>query len=620
VLATGMRALACSAFVVAAAASAFAQTVTPTPAPQPSEIVHVTTADRQDEPITWTTRPTYVIDRRQIEAEGARTVADALRLVPGVEIFSYGAFGAQANYGVLGATSEQTLVLLNGFPVAAASSGSIDLGEFSTVGVERIEVVEGGGSTLYGSSAVGGIINIITGHETATPYVALSDGTYGERDGRLEMRFRGLGLALERHLAINAYDYPSLDGFAAGTRTNAQAAASAGRLDFYSNPGARYTIDAALGADGITIGVPGRLDFLTPHAVQATVQQDAHVTLTRHGEHSALSLSLAGAHQALAYDDPDNGGETDTYDGRGQISVREVVGNERGSLVAGIDLSRESALLSLGPSSTPPSASAALAQSAAYAQYRDALSRAVALTVGIRGEHDAPQGSVVVPSFGTSVQLGAARLSADYAGTFRVPTIDELYFPGFANPALVPERSKNADAALTLPLGGASASFEWFDRQAVNLIVLDQNFVPQNVARASLSGFVLSGHTAPLRGIVASLGITDLYRALNETPGRPVTRLDFEPVLTTVLGLEKLLGPGGGVGFGIDAQVHGPHFEQGGTTFRDGATTVDAYVRMRLARYAIATLRARNLGSERYAPIFGYPAPGRTLELELSTQ
>jgi vitamin B12 transporter len=564
-----------------------------------------------------TTRPTYVIDRAKIQAQGDRTVADALRDVPGVTMFRYGAFGAQANYGVLGATSEQTLVLVNGFPVAAGSSGSIDLGTFSTVDVERIEVVEGGGSTLYGSSAVGGIINIITGHTPKSPYLELADGTYGEQDARIEVGQQGFGLGFERHIAANSFAFPSQDGFPAGTRTNDWAQATAGRLDYQSNPNSSYTFDASLGNDSVKLGVPGNLSFLTPEALQATSQMDGHLSIARHTPNAALILSFSGASARLDYDDPQNGGENDTYDSRTQVSLRDVVANPSGSLVAGADFSRESALLNLGAFSVPPLATAALAQSAVYAQYRDDIAKGVVVTGGLRGEHDAPQGSVLEPSLGTAFAFAGARLSANYAGTFRVPTIDELYYPGFSNPLLVPERSKNLDATFSLPLGAAGASLSWFDRQAVNLIALNANFVPENIARASLAGLIFSGHTAPLHGIVATLGITDMYRALNLTPGQPAVRLDFEPVMTTTLGLERPFA-GDAFAFGVNAQIRGPHNESG--VLRDGDTTVDAYLRGRFARNLIGSVRVYNLGNERFAPILGYPAPGRTVEFELSTR
>lgn len=601
------------ALLLAAALSA----ATPTPSPQPSEIGHVTTADRQDEPITYTTRPTYVVTRATIETQGDRTVADALRDIPGVSMFSYGAFGSQANYGVLGATSEQTLILVNGFPVAAGSSGSIDLGTFSTVDVQRIEVVEGGGSTLYGSSAVGGIINIITGHTPKSPYLELADGTYGEQDARLEVGSGGLGVGFERHIASNAFAFPSQDGFPAGTRTNAWAQATAGRVDYQSNPNSMYTFDASAGDDSVKLGVPGNLSFLTPEALQATAQMDGYLSITRHTPNSAVSLSLSGATARLDYDDPQNGGENDTYDSRTQVSLRDVVSSPSGSLVAGVDLSRQSALLYLGPFSVPSEATAALASSAVYAQYRANIGSSVIVTGGVRGEHDSPQGSVAEPELGTSVIFGTTRLSANYAGTFRVPTIDELYYPGFSNPSLVPERSKNLDFTYNVPLGAAGASLSWFDRQAVNLIALNANFVPENIAQASLAGLVFSGHTAPLHDIVATLGVTDLYRALNLTPGQPAVRLDFEPVMTTTLGLERPFA-GDAFAFGVDAQIRGPHNESG--LSRDGDTTVDAYVRGRFARNLVGSVRVENLGNERYAPILGYPAPGRTVEFELSTR
>ena len=609
------RTSACAtAAILAAMLPAFAQSE---PSPQPAEIGRVTTSDRQDEPISRTSRPTFIVDRRAIEASGARTIADALRNLPGFQEFRYGPFGAQSNYGVLGATSEQTLVLLDGVPIAAASSGSVDLGSFSTAGVERIEVVESAGSTLYGSSAMGGIINIITGHAPPRPHLALSAGSLGDRAARFEAGSHGVDVVFERHIASNVYDYPSSSGFPAGTRTNTDAMSTTGRIAYRGSLGPSYAIDGALGIDAVTIGVPGGLSFLTPNARQSTSRSSGHLTLSRHGERSALSLTLSGSHQALAYNDPDNGGESDTYDARTQLSLRNVVGDDRSSLIAGLDLGRQTALLYLGASSTPPSATASMAQSAIYAQYSRALTPQLRVTLGLRGEHDVPQGSVALPSLGVVAQLGSVRLAANYAGSFRVPTIDDLYFPGFSNPKLLPERAKNLDATLSAPAGRGTVSLEWFNRSAVNLIELDSNFVPQNLARASIGGFVFSGRTAPFEGITATLGVTNLYRALDLTPGTSQSRLTFEPVFTVDAGLEKPIETGNrGFGFGVKARVAGQHVEAG--ILRNGETVVDAYVSARIAARTIATLRSHNLGNERYMPILGYPAPGRTLEIEFS--
>jgi outer membrane cobalamin receptor len=86
----------------------------------------------------------------------------------------------------------------------------------------------------------------------------------------------------------------------------------------------------------------------------------------------------------------------------------------------------------------------------------------------------------------------------------------------------------------------------------------------------------------------------------------------------TKLGLERPLGPAG-YSVGAQANIYGPHNESIGFN-PDGQTTVDVFVRGRLTRDTVLSVRAQNIGNERYQPILGYPAPGRTVELELSTR
>jgi len=118
--------------------------------------------------------------------------------------------------------------------------------------------------------------------------------------------------------------------------------------------------------------------------------------------------------------------------------------------------------------------------------------------------------------------------------------------------------------------------------------------------------------------LVATLGVTNLYRALDLTPGQPESRLSFEPAFTTVVGIEKPFGPRGGFALGAQARIVGPYAVSG--VPNGGETLVDAFLRAKLAPWTVATIRAQNLGNERYAPIAGYPAPGRTLQFELSTR
>ena len=82
--------------------------------------------------------------------------------VPGVDVVRYGAFGAAATSAFAAARRQQILVLVDGLPMAGGQIDDVNLGQFPVSGIDRIEVVEGGGSTLYGSGSIGGVINIIT--------------------------------------------------------------------------------------------------------------------------------------------------------------------------------------------------------------------------------------------------------------------------------------------------------------------------------------------------------------------------------------------------------------------------------------------------------------------------
>jgi vitamin B12 transporter len=624
---------------LAGAPPAVAQTA-PAPAPSatpPAQIGRITTSDRRAEPLSNTTHPTYVVDRSTIESFGSRTIADALAAVPGVELFSYGAFGAQNNYGIRGTTSAETLVLQDGMPIATGSNGTVDLGELSTAGVERIEVVESGSSTLYGSGATGGVINIITA-TAAQPYLRLAGGTFGDRDLAAQAGSGNLAVSYERHIATNVFDYPALaygggNATPAGTRTNDDAEQTVARVAYLAQLGGGWTARLSAGDDAIVLGVPGGLSFLTPFARQGTDRTDGSLDLAHANGAGSLDLTLSSVGQRLLFSDTladltgagTGLGEQDTYDGRSQVSLRYTTGGARDDLVAGIDLARETALLAFPPSvPLQPAVGAAESQAAFYAQAGIDPSRAVRLIFGLRGENDAPQGNVLAPAFGGRVDIGTARLSANVSESFRVPTLVDLYFPGFANPNLLPEKLSNYDATLEFSQLAGGVSFGYFGRDGANLIVLDPaTFIPFNASRVAVNGLQLTLATPPLGGLHLTASVTDLYRALDTASG---LRLPSTPPFVATLGIERPFD-GGTLAFGARVRVIGASPDvpnpNGGPPLDDpydGYTNADAYVRYRITKAAVLSARVRDLTGARYAPLFGYPAPGRTLEIELATR
>jgi vitamin B12 transporter len=138
---------------------------------------------RQEGTVKDSTRPIYVITGEEMEAQGARTVREALKFLPG--ILGDGTVGTEVNalsgQLIRGSNTGQVLILLDGRPINNAGSGGFDLSEFTTNNIQRIEVLPGGGSTLYGSDAIGGVINIITRRPTEkiTTEAKVNIGAYG---------------------------------------------------------------------------------------------------------------------------------------------------------------------------------------------------------------------------------------------------------------------------------------------------------------------------------------------------------------------------------------------------------------------------------------------------------
>ena len=188
------------ALVFAAAVAVVSPSPSPTPS-SPPQIAHVVTSDRGEESAARATRTTYVVTSNDIARDGYRTVADALSQVPGVYVAHYGPFGQFAEVNIRGSSALQVLVLLDGLPVAGSQIENVNLEQVPVTDVDRIEVVEGGGSTLYGSGSIGGVINIITS-SAAPSRATLSTGSFGEQTYQLQTPY----FSFQRTYATNNYE------------------------------------------------------------------------------------------------------------------------------------------------------------------------------------------------------------------------------------------------------------------------------------------------------------------------------------------------------------------------------------------------------------------------------
>ena len=591
------------------------------PSPAPSalpEIGRVVTSDRRDEAAGATAKTTYVVTKADILRRGFTTVAAALEDVPGIVVAHTGPVGSQTSVALRGTSPNQTLVLLDGRPLAGAQIGTLDLGALPAAGVERIEIVEGSGATLYGAGAIGGVINIVTAAGARRDTIAtLRSGTYGENALTIDAPH----VVFERRVARSTFAFPAFGGDPAGVRDDVDLASTAlrGRTATHLG-GLGLALDAGIVAR--RLGAPGSVSFgVTPNARQDDVSADARATFTRATPRGGTTLDLTGTRETLVYRDPIAAesftGTPFAYvntEARVQASLRNVVQNDLGALVYGVDLAHGSARIDAGDGNPPVHG---FAQTAVYAQDQMRLGPALLAYAGLRAERDGGRGGALAPSLGGVLSVGnGVWLRANASTAFRAPTAVDLYYPFFSNPALTPERTKNFDLTLgdDRILGGAHLGY--FVTAGNDLIAATSSGV-ENVQRAVISGLTLDLRTRPLHGITAVLNLTDLYRAQNLTsverrlPRRPVIVSNVE--LAYAGDARAMLASAGVVAHsvGLSSDPFGS---------AQPFTRVDAYARLRLAPRALLSLRVYDLGGERYEEAGGFPMPGRTFALELSTR
>ncbi len=433
-----------------------------------------------------------------------------------------------------------------------------------------------------------------------------------------QLRAQGKGFSLERVVAANNYRVD----------------------DDYAETTARLGFDRKLGIVGVAfrgtlesdhIGAPGPYGFESTTSREADTNNIGSLTFSLPGAHSAPTLQIGASRQSIAFGCDASGIDPNCFyttqavssETRSDLAFRNSVSGASSRLIYGVDLSRGTVRSDAGDGTPSGISYNAMAQTAAYAQGNWAL-RAGDLYAGMRGERDGSLGGEISPSFGFRTELGnGTSLRLNAASAFRAPNASELYFPGYGNPNLASERAAVGDASLRFDdvLGGTAIT--WFTNYTHDLIIANpqDNFAPENVAQARMQGFTIETRTRPMHGITVAFNITDLYRAQDVFLA---TRLPNDPVLSvnTLVafhGRERGLFADGGISIRTAGQRQPfdaalPPFAQSA-----GYTTSDAFVRLRVMPRALLALHAYNVGNERYAEVSGYPMPGRTFTIELTT-
>lgn len=470
----------------------------------------VVTASALPERVEETPASVTVVTRAEIEQRAARDVVDVLREVPGLTVMRIGSSGHQTSVFTRGANGAHTLVLWNGIEVSPpffGGSSGFDWGQFSTAGVEQIEVVRGPFSALYGSEAVAGVINVLT--------VPARSGLQAQLEG-------GDGLfnaqAAASHVSGNlslsgSFESRNDDGFAINDDFEQQSA----------NAALRYTTAAQLNLglrarfNEYDLGIPTNLNFALDELVSSPLRrQDGDEwqvaipidqTLGRFSYDAVLSESRR---EDLIEDPGDPFGPfwqtTDSQSRRGRLVTRTK--SAIGTIVAGAEYEEITVddVTNFGPNYLDKERT----ERSLFAENRYSTrlgSSQLELSAGARYDDYETFGSEVSPRLAAAWIVGGNKFRAAYGEAFRAPYVGEMFSPFGGNPDLRAERSRSFEAGVDHYFANASLSLSYFHDRYRDLIT-NVGFVLNNVGRARARGVELAAQMRVQQRVNAGITYT----------------------------------------------------------------------------------------------------------------
>lgn len=584
----------------------------------------VVTASRIAETADETLAPVSVITREEIERRQIRSVPDALKRVPGLTLTNNGGVGKATSVFLRGTESDHVLVLINGVKVGSATLGTFNFESLSIDEVERIEVVRGPRSHLYGSEALGGIIQIFTRKPTETTHAHASVG-YGTDDtveGRAGFsgRTSGVGFAASTsYIRTDGFNscgdgssipvggcyasQPDKDGF--------ERSAVTGALD--------YTFSNGIKLEGTGLYATSENEF-----DGSTVNESESVNYVL-GVRALASptdfwdVTAAAGHTV---DDSDNFLDgtyrTSFITERNALSLQnDLYLLENQVSTVGVDFQRDEV------GGTTDYVEDSRDNTGVFGQHRADFGRHSMQVSGRVDENE---------QFGGYLTGGAAygyritdnlRATASYGTAFKAPSFNELYYPGFGNTDLEPEQSESAEIGLAATIGGFDLGANLFHTEIDNLISYDSAiFAPANIDKARITGLELSA-SGDVAGFLVSASATFLD-AVNASGGaNDGNQLPRRAEQAYTLSVDRSVGDLG-LGFGTFALGGDVHHESERYDDLANTTELEAYTTLDLRANWAATenwgvdFTLSNVFDEEYQTASYYNQQGRAFFLRLT--
>jgi len=568
----------------------------------------VVTATRLPQSLKQTIAHTTVFDEQAIRQSGVSDVPSLLRSLAGLEVAQSGGLGRQSSIFMRGTESDHVLVLLDGMRVNSATTGTTALEHIMLDSIERIEVVRGNVSSLYGSEAIGGVIQLFTKKGSGgTPTFSVKVGAGSHAARRLAAGFSG-GVN-DTSFSVNVGKVKT-DGVSA---TNPLLAASANPdNDGYDNTTFNGQLSYVLNADHMVTATVfssrGDVSFDSAFDAPADLHRsDSNIdklSLTLDSQLSEVwdsQLRVAqGTDEIVSF-------KNNVRSSRFKTKSDQLIWQNNFQVSETQQLTLAVEHLAQTVSSTT-----------VFTQNKRKVNSLLAGYVGTYGEHQVQAnvrhdrysdlGTANTALLGYGWQFsGKWRATASVSNAFHAPTFNELFWPGFSNPNLKPERSRNKEVGLHYAANGQRIDATYFDNRISDLIA---GFPSKNINLARIDGVELNyAGTFDKTRVNASLTFQNPLDVTNGTVLRKRAK-EFSAVSASH-------------DFGVwraGAELRSSGARQDGTNTLGGYQLLSLNANCKVNQDLELLVRVDNLFDRDYAEVYSYNTLGRTLYLELRHQ
>ena len=536
------------------------------------------------------------------------SLSRALARVPGLSVAHTGGVGGPTSVFMRGGNSEHTLFFVDGVRMNTGDAGYTNfLGGADLAGLDQIEVLRGPQSTLYGSSALGGVIvmNTASGHTPLVEKATVAGGSFNTYGGILTGQGQrgnlGVSVSLSEFSTDNDREFNRYDSLSYSTRVETRVNPSL--VLGFTLRGQNSSSEAPGSVGSTFVGTVDNLTHLS--TVYGEWQASAHLR-------SRLTYGWFQQEYTYTPEPPPRGNMYDSeFYSRDTRNIVDWQTNwdpaDNFSLVGGLNVETETVTsVSLGTADRFDNDSRA-----GYLLATCRPAPHTSLLAGVRYDHFDRVGDAATWKLGIShlIPASGTKLRANYGTGFAAPR--PVYVVGGpfynANPTLQPEKSKGWDVGVDQSLwtNRANVGVTYFNNRFRNLFIYDF-LIPGivNTGKASASGLEFAFDVTPVKGVRFDLSYTYLD-AQNDTNNRPLIRRPrhlFDTQATWQATPAWLIGAGVRFASGrFDDSTTAP-------VRVEDYTTVRLFAQYQLPQNLVLKLRVENLLDEKYAEVRGYPS------------